>query len=852
MAKSSGTYTPMMAQFLALKSQHADVLLLYRMGDFYETFFEDAKIAARELELTLTSRDGGPDGQRIPMAGIPHHALDNYLPRLIARGYRVAICEQMEDPQKAKGLVRREVVRVVTPGTLLESGMLAEKHNNYLVAVTREGDGFGLAYCDASTGEFATTELPSVASVRLELERLGAVECLLPLDLRRIDWVPAPDRHLKPRSLGVLWQDALPESIQVTPRPPEDFKPESARKALMRQFQVGSLEGFGCSNMSLATAAAGAIVTYLQDTQRAQLPLFSGLRTYHESKTMVIDGLTRKHLELTATARDGSAKGSLVHLLDRTRTPMGARRLRQWLLAPLLDPEAIVARHDAIEELLNQPSLLRAFATALEPVRDIERLTGRVAASSINGRELLALGNSLAALPAIGAVAQRCQSPLLNQLAAPPELLAHLGTLIQDTLVEAPPISTTEGGLIREGVNEQVDALRTLQRDDKTWLLNFESDERARTGIKSLKVNHTKAFGYYIEVTHANRHLVPDNYHRKQTLVNCERFITPELKSREQDIVQSEERLFRLEHSLFDDLRHQAAEQIPSLQETGQQLAVIDVLLSLAEVARDRHYVRPSVGEDERLTVQGGRHAVVENHLPVGTFVPNDALLDTSNERMMILTGPNMAGKSTYMRQLALIIILAQMGSFVPADQAHIGIVDRIFTRIGAVDDLSTGQSTFMVEMNETANLLHHATTRSFVLLDEVGRGTSTLDGLSIAWAVAEHLANAVRARAIFATHYHELTGLSTTQPSVRSYRVLVEETQDDVIFLRRVVPGGADRSYGIEVARLAGLPPSVIQRARQVLGALEKNNRLFDSLKKTLVQEVPPQKQLPLFEMSR
>ncbi|MEB3327746.1 MAG: DNA mismatch repair protein MutS [Candidatus Sericytochromatia bacterium] len=851
MAKPSGGYTPMMAQFLALKEQHPDVLLLYRMGDFYETFFDDARVAAAELELTLTSRDGGPDGQRIPMAGVPHHALDNYLPRLLAKGFRVAICEQMEDPALAKGLVRREVVRVVTPGTVLETSMLREKQNNYLVAVARGPKGFGLAYCDATTGEFATTELADPGEVRRELERLGAVECLLPLDARALGWVPAPDRRLDPALLDEVWQAALPEGTYVTPRAPGSFAPEVAQRALLQQFGVASLEGFGCAGMALAIAAAGAIVTYVGDTQRAQLPLFSHLRTYTNARCLVLDAATRKHLELTATARDGSFRGSVLHLLDRTRTAMGGRRLRSWLQAPLLERQAIVARQDAVAELVGQPGLLRALGEALAGVRDLERLAGRVAAGTANGRELRALGESLAELPGVAALAVGTRAAPLAALHPAPEGLVELGNTIRATLVEAPPSSVTEGGLIREGMVAEVDALRAGLGDDEAWLAAFEAEERARTGIKSLKVGFTKAFGYYIEVTHANRALVPPEYQRKQTLVNCERFVTPALKAREVAILDGEQRLWRLEHELFAALRGRAADLVPQIQAVGGRLAEVDALQSLAEVALERDYVRPVVDDRPRLHVTGGRHPVVEALLPSGTFVPNDALLDAEGDRLVVLTGPNMAGKSTYMRQLALIVVLAQMGGFVPAASAEVGLVDRIFTRIGAVDDLATGQSTFMVEMNETANILHHATERSLVLLDEIGRGTSTLDGLSIAWAVSEHLAAHVRARTIFATHYHELTGLALSQPGVKSCRVLVEESDDEVVFLRRVVPGGADRSYGIEVARLAGLPASVVGRARQVLSALERNNRLASSLRKGLAAVDTSQAQLSLFEES-
>ncbi|MDB5098248.1 MAG: mismatch repair protein MutS [Cyanobacteria bacterium RYN_339] len=846
MAKPAGTYTPMMAQFLSIKQQYPDVLLLYRMGDFYETFFDDAKIASQELELTLTSRDGGANGERIPMAGVPHHSLETYLPRLIAKGYRVAICEQMEDPAQAKGLVRREVVRLVTPGTLLESSMLHEKQNNFLAAVVPGDKAYGLAYCDISTGEFRVTQLPDAAAARQELDRLVVAECLVPVGPDQ--WLSAPNQRLDPATLPPDLADALPLGLMVTPRATHAFESTMTRRALLEQFGVQTLEGFGCEHLPMAARAAGAIINYLSETQRARLPLFSGLKTYEVTAHMVLDGQTRRNLELTNTSRDNSYKGSLLSVLDGTRTAMGGRRLRQWLLNPLLDPAEIGRRQDAIAELLAQPALLRGLADKLASVRDIERLAGRVAAGTANARDLNALKDSLLVLPHVAALVSACRSAPLKALSPASGELVAIATEIEATIADGPPIQTTEGNVIRQGFSPEVDALRSLMGDSKDWLTAFEVREKERSGIRSLKVGFSKTFGYFIEITHANRALVPPDYHRKQTLVNAERYITPELKERETAILQGEDKLFTLEHQLFTALRTKLGTLVPQLQHTGGLLADLDVLTSLAELAQQKRYVRPTVAQDTRLEILAGRHPVVEELLPSGRFVPNDTRMDTEDERLIILTGPNMAGKSTVMRQIALIAILAQMGSFVPAEHAHVGLVDRIFTRIGAVDDLSTGQSTFMVEMNETANILNNATERSLILLDEIGRGTSTLDGLSIAWSVSEHLAQHVRARTIFATHYHELTSLAATQPGVRNYRMLVEETEDDVVFLRRVVPGGADRSYGIEVARLAGLPPSVVGRAKQVLAALERNNKLASSLRKTLQTEVATGAQMSLF----
>jgi DNA mismatch repair protein MutS len=671
-------------------------------------------------------------------------------------------------------------------------------------------------------------------------------ECLVPVGPDH--WLNAPNQRLDIASLPGELADALPEGLMVTPRSIHAFESGPARRALLEQFGVLSLEGFGCEDRPQAVRAAGAIIAYLSETQRARLPLFSGLKTYQTTAHMVLDATTRRNLEIAQTSRDGSYKGSLLSVLDGTHTAMGGRRLRHWVLNPLLDVATISARQDAIQELLAHPGLLRQLSDKLTAVRDIERLAGRVAAGTANARDLNALKESLIGLPAIAALVTSCKALPLQALASAPGELVALATEIERTIADQPPISTTEGGVIREGFSSEIDDLRALMFDNKTWLASFEVSEKERSGIKSLKVGFSKTFGYFIEVTHANRHLVPADYHRKQTLVNAERYITPELKEREGDILQGEDRLYAREHEVFVCLRAKAGTLVPQLQDIGGRLADLDVLVCLADLAQQKRYVRPLVAEDTRLDIKGGRHPVVEELLSAGRFVPNDTTLDTEREQLIILTGPNMAGKSTYMRQIALIVILAQIGSFVPADSAHVGLVDRIFTRIGAVDDLSSGQSTFMVEMNETANILNNATKRSLIVLDEIGRGTSTFDGLSIAWSVSEHLAQHVHARTLFATHYHELTSLAVTQPSVRNYRVLVEETDDDVIFLRRVVPGGAERSYGIEVARLAGLPPTVVSRAKQVLVALERNNKLAQSLRKTLATDEATSTQMPLF----
>ncbi len=853
-SREQSGYTPMMAQFLAIKAQHPDAILLYRMGDFYETFFEDATIAAAELELTLTSREGGPEQTRIPMAGVPHHALENYLPRLIARGYRVAICEQMEDPATAKGLVRREVVRIVTPGTVLESGLLAERVNNYLAAIHEGPRGLGLAYCDVSTGEFRVTELVDGVALAHELSRLGVSEVLVSMDTLidpdALAFGPmAARQRISPGMLKTTLAPHIPDGAYITPIAQDRFEIGRARTLLREQFQVHSLEPFGIEMRPLAICAAGAMVAYLAETQRGVLPLFSALSTYHVHEHMVLDAATRKNLELVQTARDGEVAGSLLSVLDQTQTAMGGRRLRQWLLNPLLDRGRIEARQQAVAELVAAPTLLQRFVDELGGVRDLERLAGRLASGRATPRDVVVLADSVFLLPAIADAAATCRADLLRAVAEVPESLQDLAARIRAKLVDSPPINATEGQLIRDGAHRDVDDMRALLGDNRAWLTRFEAEERERTGIRSLKVNFSKSFGYFIEITHANRNLVPEDYQRKQTLVNAERYVTPSLKEREAAILQGQDRLNALEFELFLGLREEAAAQVPLVQRVGDALAVLDTVCSLARVAIERGYCRPTLAEDTRLMVRHGRHPVVEALVGEGAFVPNDVMFDGQHERFVILTGPNMAGKSTYMRQIALIVLLAQIGAFVPASEAYVGIVDRIFTRIGAVDDLKSGQSTFMVEMNETAHILHHASARSLIVLDEIGRGTSTLDGLSIAWSVAEHLAEQVGARTIFATHYHELTSLSLTQAGVKSYRMLVEEHSDGVIFLRRVVPGGADRSYGIEVARLAGLPPIVVARARQVLQALERDNRLAQGLRRTLQAQGRQSDQLSLFE---
>jgi DNA mismatch repair protein MutS len=838
------TYTPMMEHFISVKNNYPNTILLYRMGDFYETFFEDAEIVARELSIVLTAR--ASDDGKIPMAGVPYHALENYLSKLINRGFKVAICEQMEQPTPGKKLVRREVVRVITPGTLLENDYLTEKQNNYLAAVTRKGDNYGLAFVDISTGEFKVTQFYGKKGNNVlasELSRLPVSECLLPSS--------SPDK--KHNLSETEWQDLIPEHITVTWYSELAFDPKAAGKKLLDHFKVISLEGFGLNNLPLAAGAAGAILNYVENTQMKALSQFNTISTYKVTDYLVIDNTTKKNLELFSTSRDNLFQGSLLSILDQTKTAMGGRLLRSWLLNPLLDINFINSRLDAVEELVSRNILRMDLRELLTNIRDIERLSSRIAVGMANARDMIALSLSLNTLPDISEVLEKHNSRLSELLRKLPEDLVALGKKISTTLVDSPPPLITEGGLVKEGINTELDGLKSLLLDDKTFLTQLEKKERDRTGIKSLKISFSKTFGYFIEVSHSNRTLVPEDYIRKQTLVNAERYITPELKERENAILTAEDKIKELEYNIFCSLRVETAEFVVTIQNIAYEIARLDVLSNLAGIAVKNRYVRPCLTEGDQLNVEEGRHPVIEQLLPPGQFVSNDVSLNTSDSALIILTGPNMAGKSTFMRQLGLIIIMAQMGSFVPARNAVIGICDRVFTRVGAVDDLSTGQSTFMVEMNETANILNNATEKSFILLDEVGRGTSTFDGVSIAWSVSEYIVREINAKTIFATHYHELNKLEDKISGVKNYQVAVQETQDRVIFLHKVIPGGADRSYGIEVARLAGLPGGVIDRAKEIMSDIEKRSKIQASLLKKSgesQEEQPKKAQLSIFEV--
>ena len=811
MPPASDQLTPLFKQYWEIKGQYPDVLLLFRLGDFYEIFGEDAEIAARVLEITLTSRDY-IRGERIPMCGVPHHAIDRYIARLIAAGHRVAMCDQVEDARFAKGLVKRKVTRVVTPGTVLEDSMLDAKSNNYLAAVTASHDApaqatFGLALCDVSTGEFAVTEIGGPDAARRvsdELERLGPRELLLPARL-----VEAWDGWL---SAGRPWT--------LTPLTPDAFSRKSARQVLQDHFGVISLRGFGCEELDQAIEAARTVISYLSHRHIEAAKHIQSLTTYSVAEFMCLDPTARRNLELTQTMWDGGRSRTLLSALDTTGTSMGGRLMRKWLEQPLLDPIRINERLDAVEELSESALLRGDLRERLGQVSDLERLASRCATGTATPRDLSMLRTSLERIPELKALTSACGAIYLSELAERLEPLQELSHRLQIALVDEPPINVREGGMIRPGFCPQLDELRLASTDGKEWIANLETSERERTTIKSLKVGYNSVFGYYIEVTKPNVHLVPSDYHRKQTTSNAERYITPDLKEKEALILGAEEKIQDMEYRLFSELRDQVGREAAQILAVAGAIGELDCLASFAESSVRSGYVRPQVDAGDVIQIRNGRHPVVEK-LATEPFVPNDALLDSQENRLLIITGPNMAGKSTYLRQVALIVLLAQAGCFVPADAAHIGVVDRIFTRVGAHDDLASGQSTFMVEMNETANILNNVTPRSLVILDEIGRGTSTYDGLSIAWSVAEYLQQ-LGAKTLFATHYHHLNDLAERLPGVKNYRAAVKEDGHHIVWLRKIVPGGTDRSYGIQVARLAGLPEAVIDRAREVLLDLE------------------------------
>ncbi|MFZ5898213.1 MAG: DNA mismatch repair protein MutS [Bacillota bacterium] len=811
--------TPMMEQYLRAKQEHKDAILFFHLGDFYEMFFEDAEIASRVLEITLTGRDGGPLG-RVPMCGVPCHAANSYIARLIEKGYKVAICEQVEDPKSAKGIVRREVTRVVTPGTVIDGQFLDDKSNNYLCALYREGNTWALAAADISTGELSVTVLSEAQGkgmVQDELFRLTPREILVPESL----------------ASELEWQDLLFPTV-ITRRPDSRFTLDAAREVIERQFgEAGGREPW--ARHPLAAPAVGGLITYLAETQKRPLTHIRTVRQYVTGQYMVLDAATRRNLELTNSIADGSRKGTLLSVLDHTETAMGGRLLKNWLMQPLLDPCRIAERQGAVAAIADNALLRESLRASLHKIYDLERLAARIAYGSANARDLLALKNSLSATAELKEILQQTDEPFLNRLNQALDPCADVRELIERSINEDAPVTLRDGGLIKAGFDGEVDELRSMARDGKEWLCSFEALERERTGIRSLKVGYNRVFGYYIEVTRANLDLVPESYIRRQTLANAERFITPELKEYEDKILGAQDRLLEREYSLFLDIRERVNNEVGRLQQLAAGIACLDALNALAVAAVRYGFRAPQVDEEDRIEITAGRHPVVEQVLGAGTFVPNDTVLNTE-QRLVLITGPNMAGKSTYMRQVALIVLMAQIGSFVPAESARIGVVDRIFTRIGASDDLAGGASTFMVEMRECKTIVENATPRSLIIMDEVGRGTSTFDGMSLARALVEYIVERIGAKTLFSTHYHELTDLESL-PGVVNYTTTVAEDGDGIIFLRKVVPGKSNRSYGLHVARLAGLPEEILQKAAAILIELENEKKAVAPVHKPPVQ---------------
>lgn len=822
-----------MRQYYEAKQAYPDTLIFFRMGDFYESFGEDAKTIAKELEITLTARGKDKSGERMPLAGIPYHAIDTYLPRLINKGYKVAICEQLEDPKKAKGVVKRGVVRVVTPGTAIDSSMFSDASNNYLMAVAGREIGksgkhaekeieIGVSFLDISTGEFLTTQFrdsESFEKLLSELARMRPSECILPPSL-----YGNSDLAERLRTQTIVQEFA-----------PDISGAKEAGERLKTHFKVATLEGMGCENLDFAVYSACAALEYAQTTQMRELTHINTLRTYSNSEFMILDSVTLRNLEIVKNVRDEGDENSLYRVLNSTKTPMGSRILKKWFLKPLLSVEKINHRLDAVQELSANPLLRYDIRNWLSEVRDIERLVGRVVYGNSNARDLVSLKKSLEALPSVrDSLLDKVESENLNEIAvglASFSELENLTEIIDRAIVDEPPLSVREGGMIKSGYSEELDELKDIASNSKQWIANFQQKERERSGIKSLKVGYNKVFGYYIEVTNANSSQVPDDYIRKQTMSNAERFFTPELKEKESLILTANEKAIALEYEIFTEIVQTLSAHSKELQETAERIGTLDVLADLAEVAENNNYIRPQLTDDCKILIRDGRHPVVENTVH-GGFVPNDTEVDCKENQFLLVTGPNMAGKSTYMRQIALIAIMAQVGSFVPASYASIGIIDQVFTRIGAFDDLASGQSTFMVEMVELANILNNASPRSLVLLDEIGRGTSTYDGYSIAKAVVEFLHNRgkVGVRALFATHYHQLTALEEKLKRVKNYHIAVKEEGHELVFLRKIVPGATDRSYGIQVARLAGVPEKVIERANEILKELERENVLEEA----------------------
>ena len=827
--------TPMMQHYLKTREENPGCILFYRLGDFYEMFFDDAKTVSKELELTLTGKSCGLE-YRAPMCGVPFHAVDNYLTRLVARGYKVAICEQVEDPKLAKGMVKREVVRIVTPGTNLDAGALDESRNNYLLSAVYLEDRYGLTFADITTGDCFVTEVDSAEKFMDELNTFTPSEiiCNDAFFMSSVD-----TEELKKQ-----------RRIVFTSLDPGYFSDTLAKDVLLTQFHVKSLDALGISDFSAGVISAGAAFAYLKDTQKNDLSHMNRIRVYESGNFMMLDSATRRNLELTETMRDKEKRGSLLWVLDRTKTAMGARMLRGFVEQPLKQKADIERRLDAVQELYKNLITREELREYLNPVYDLERLITRIIYRTANPRDLIAFKNSIAVIPELKKVLTEFSSEELSALRDTMDPLTDLYELIEKAISEEPPVSVHDGDILKTGFNAEVDELRLAKTEGKQWLSDLAEKEREKTGIQKLKVNYNKVFGYYLEVTNSFRELVPDYFIRKQTLANAERYYTPELKELENKILGAEERLTQIENGFFNQILDTIASQVERIQKTAKQIALLDVYQSLAHVANKQNYHRPKINEKGRISIKKGRHPVVEQMIENDLFIDNDTFLDEKDHRVSIITGPNMAGKSTYMRQTALIVLMAQIGSFVPAESADIGVCDRIFTRVGASDDLASGQSTFMVEMNEVANILRNATRHSLLILDEIGRGTSTFDGLSIAWAVVEFISDVklVGAKTLFATHYHELTELQGKLPGVNNFCIAVKENGEDIVFLRKIVPGGADRSYGIQVAKLAGLPDAVIERAKEILDELIAND-LSEVARGIAAQNLSPSGEVPFLD---
>lgn len=806
--------TPMMQQYMEIKQKHKDCLMLFRLGDFYELFFEDAEVASRELEITLTARDCGLEN-RAPMCGVPYHAADGYIDRLVSKGYKVAICEQVEDASEAKGIVKRDVIRVITPGTLIDTNLLEDKRNNYLLSLYISTVGCGLSYVDISTGEFLCTEIIGDEIEQKVIDEISKVE---PTEI--IYFIEEGST-----SSNLIEDIKKRFSIYISVYDSWIFEKDHAINQIKDQFNIVGVEGLGFHSNHLGIQSTGSLLYYLKSTQKRSLTHINKINLYAFEEKMILDIFTRRNLELTETIRGKNKKGSLLWVLDKTLTAMGGRMIRRWIEEPLLNVEIINQRLQAVEVLKEDILLRRELKESLKQIYDLERLSGKIAFGSANPRDLVALKKSIYFLPTIKQLFDNKTTGLLGQLLTNIDPLDDIRNLIDMSILEDPSLYLKDGGIIKEGYNKDLDELQRASKEGKHWIAKLEQQEKDRTGIKSLKVGYNKIFGYYIEISKSNLHLAPESYIRKQTLANCERYITPELKEIETKILGAEEKIVDIEYELFIEIRNILSLEIERIQRTANAIAELDVLYSFAEVAGENNYIKPTVNDSEVIDIQEGRHPVVEKVLENDMFISNDTYINTEDEQLLIITGPNMAGKSTYMRQVALIVLMAQIGSFVPAYSATIGITDRIFTRVGANDDLSQGQSTFMVEMSEMASIINLATKKSLLIVDEIGRGTSTFDGLSIAWSVAEYICKTLGSKTLFSTHYHELTQLSETYIGIKNYRVSVKEDKDQIIFLHKVLKGSADKSYGIQVARLAGLPKDIINRANDILIDLERKN---------------------------